>query len=275
MKKGMRAIAAGVLGLIVVVMGLLGGCGGGVSNIDTVTGLAKIAPAGTEVLMHLDMGEMRTDGDLSGILEEMDLEFSELGIEGINYETLDYFWIVMTSDYADELYVLGGTFDTAALGNALDEEFTRDEYRGVGIWAADDGAIAIYNSLLIFGSDGAVTGCLDVIAGAGTSAYDGNPDIRDVINRNPSGLINIVAIEEGFYETSAAMAMSIYKQSRDTARMSGSMKFGNEADAAEAAADMESDMDTSSGVAGATVDHRGLFVDFSAEMSMEDIGLFW
>ncbi len=146
----------------------------------------KKLPIYCDMLFFVDMGAVREDPfplpDIPGFLAGMEEVSDELGLD---IEELDY--VGMGIEGLEAVSLLGD-FNLDAVADELDnnDEYERDEYKGIDIWEDSQGGwTALLPGCIIGGSRDAVTGCIRVIQDNDKPLYD-NHDLRAVVERLPN-----------------------------------------------------------------------------------------
>jgi len=277
MKSKVLTILSGLL--VVTLLGalILLGCGSGGGSFTNLTGLVKMAPQDSGEIIFIDVNKLKSDSDFGELYEEMKDSFEYTiaagsGEDIMDFDDIHYIGMVMV-DYG-EVILINGDFNLDAIRDQLkDEDYDKDDYMGVEIWYGYSDTVAIHNGTLILGDEDDVEKCIEVIDDPETSAYEKNEDVRDVVKEVSSGLFSTVIIGP-FYPGADAVGMSFSKVNADLMKFSGCFKFDDNEDAEDALNDIESDIE-SGDFYSVEVSRSGNLVKFSAEMDMEEAGLFW
>ena len=277
MKNKVLTVLSGLL--IVILFGalLLPGCDGGGGSFTSLSGLAKMAPQDSGTIFFIDVKKFKSDEDFSELYEEMKDSFEYEITAGSDTDIMDFddiHYIGMGVVNYGEVIWLNGDFNLDAIRDQLeDEDYDKDEYLGVEIWYGDNDAVAIHNSTLILGDENGVEEAIEVIADPEISVYKKNEDMRDVITELSPGLYSMVTIE-AFYPGAGGVGMAFSKVNADLMEFSGCFLFEDNEDAEDALSDIEGDME-SSDFYSVEVSRSGSLVKFSAEIDMDEAGLFW
>ncbi|HEY96558.1 MAG TPA: hypothetical protein G4O16_00040 [Dehalococcoidia bacterium] len=274
-----KALAV-LLGLLVVTTFgavLMVGCDSGGGGFSSLTELIRMAPYDVEMVLFVDFKKIMSDPDFEELYEEMKESFeSSIGSASdrdiINFDDIHYIGLVMV-DY-EEIILINGDFNLDIIRESLeDEDFDKDSYGGVEIWYGYSGAVAIHDGALILGDDEGVVKSVEALVNPDKSAYEKNKDIRDVTDELSSGLFSMVTAE-AYYPGADAAGMTISKLNSELIKFSGCIIFGNSEDAEDSLRNIELDME-SEDFYHLKVSRSGNFVKFSAEIDIEESGIFW
>ena len=273
-----RKVLTGLSGLLVVILFsalLLTGCGGG-GSFTSLAGLAKMAPQDSGTILFIDVKKIKADKDLGDMYDSMqdDFEYEMFASElGIDFDDIHY--LAMTEVDFYEVTWISGDIDLDALRDNLDDyDYDKDDYRGVEIWYGYGDAVAIHNGTLIIGDEDSVEESIKAVVDPERSLYEKNEDVRDVIKELTGGLFSMLSAE-GYYPGARAVGMTFSKLNTDTMELSGCFKFDDEDDAEDALSDIERDLESGDMYRAADVSQSGNFVEFSAEIDIEEADLFW
>ena len=277
MKSKVLTVLSGLLVVILFSTLLFSGCDGGGGSFTSLTGLAKMAPQDSGTIVFIDVKKIMSDRDFSGLFENMKDSFEYAIAAGSDTEIMDFDDIhylgMVEVDYREVIWI-NGDFNLDALREQMnDEVYDKDEYLGVEIWYGDYDTVAIHDDTLIIGDEDDVEKSIEAIVDPETSSYEKNEDIRDVIKELSSGLISMVTVE-AFYPGAGAAGMTFSKANADLMKFAGCFRFDDSEDADDALNDIENDME-SEDFYRIDVSRSGNLVKFSAEIDMEDAGLFW
>jgi hypothetical protein len=273
-----KKVLTGLSGLLVIILFstlFLTGCGGG--SFTSVTGLVKMAPQNVQVILFLDFKKIGSDSDFSELYEDMRASFeSDISTTGsdldfMDFEDIHYLGVVQVN--GREIVWINGDLNLNAIRAELENKFDKDDYRGIEVWYSYGQAIAIHNGALLIGDESSVMGSLEAIVNPEKSAYRANKDIRSVVDRLSSGLFSVI-LADSYYQGSNAVAMTYLKINSEMMKLTGSFIFDNEEYAEDAMNDIKNDME-SGGLVEVTSRRSENFVEFSAEIDIEDSGLFW
>ncbi len=277
MKSKVLTVLSGLLVVTLLSALLLPGCDGGGGGFTSLTGLAKMAPQDTGTIFFIDVIKFKSDKDFSELYEEMKDSFEYEINAGSDTDIMDFDdinYIGMGVVNYGEVIWLNGDFNFDAIRDQLkDDDYDKDDYMGVEIWYGYSDVVAIHNNTLILGGEDGVEESIEVIADPETSVYEKNEDVRDVIREMSPGLFSIIMAGE-FYPGAGAAGMAFSKVNADLMKFSGCFLFDDSEDAEDALSDIESDME-SSDFSRVDVSRSGNLVKFSAEIDMEEAGLFW
>lgn len=273
-----RKVLTGLSGLLVVILFsalLLPGCGGG-GSFTSLAGLAKMASQDSGTIIFIDLKKMKADKDLDELYDEMKDSFEyEIAATGSDMGFDDIHYLGMTEVNGREVVWINGDLDLDVLRDALeDDDYDRDDYRGVEIWYGYGDAVAIHNGTLIIGDEDSVEDSIKAIVDPERSIYEKNEDIRDVVKELSCGLFSMLIVEE-YYPGACALGMTFSKLNTDTLAFSGCFKFDDEDDAEDAMSDIESDLESGDMYRTVDVSQSGSFVEFSAEINIEEAGPLW
>lgn len=277
MKNKALAILLGLLVIIPFGATLLAGCDGGGSGFSSITELTKMSPQDTQTVLFVDFKKIKSDSDFEEMYEQMKESFeyslsSAADRDILNIDDIHYIGLVMM--YYDQVILMDGDFNLDAIRESLgDEDFDKDNYMGVEIWYGDNDAIAIHGGVLIVGNEDGVEKSVEAIADPATSAYEKNKDIRDVVGELSSGIFSMVTIVESYPGVDAA-GLAFSKVNSELLKFSGCFKFGDSEDAEDSLRDIELDME-SEDFYHLKVSRSGNYVKFSAEIDIEESGIFW
>jgi len=277
MKSKVLTVLSGLLVVILFGALLLPGCDGGGGSFTSLSGLAKMAPQDSGTIFFIDVKEFKSDSDFSELYEEMKASFEYEITAGSDTDIMDFDdiqYIGMGVVNYGEVIWLNGDFNLDAIRDQLmDENYDKDDYMGVEIWYGSGDVVAIHNGTLILGDEDGVEEAIEVIADPEISVYEKNEDIRDVISELSPGLFSMVTIE-AFYPGADGVGMAFSKVNADLMEFSGCFLFEDNEDAEDALSDIEGDME-SSDFYRVDVSRSGSLVKFSAEIDMDEAGLFW
>ena len=273
-----RKVLTGLSGLLVVILFsalLLTGCGGG-GSFTSLAGLAKMAPQDSGTILFIDVKKIKADKDLGKLYDEMKDGFEdEITAGGSDMDFDDIHYMGMTQVNYREVIWVNGDLDLDELRNELEEDdYDKDDYRGVEIWYGYGDAVAIHNGTLIIGDEDSVEESIKAVVDPERSLYEKNEDVRDVIKELTGGLFSMLSAE-GYYPGARAVGMTFSKLNTDTMELSGCFKFDDEDDAEDALSDIERDLESGDMYRAADVSQSGNFVEFSAEIDIEEADLFW
>ena len=274
-----RKIVPVLIGLLVVVVGgtgLLTACSSsGGSQVSDLASLVKMTPEDTSSIIFIDAYKLRSDKDLGEKYNEMMEGFEDEVISsetGMDIDDIDY--IAMTEFNFEQIAWISGDFDFEAIREYNSKnDYEKDEYKGVEIWYGPNSALAIHNNTLITGNEDSVKGCIDVIDDPKKSIYELNEDIRDVIETLPDGLFSMIS-GYAFHPDANTMGMTYLKVDADTLKASGILKFDNEDDADSAFRELKEEMDSDE-ISDFQISRSKELVEFSAEIDIDEAGLFW
>jgi hypothetical protein len=273
-KKKVFAVFSGLMVVIFCSTALVTGCNSG-SRVTDLTSLAKMTPEDTSSIIFIDAYKLRSDKDLDELYNDMMEGFEDEVISseaGMDIDDIDC--IAMTEFDYEQVAWISGDFDFKAIRDYYDKnDFEKDEYKGVEIWYGPENSLAIHNNTLIAASEDAVKGCIDVIDDPKKSIYELNEDVRDVIEIIPDGLFSIIS-GYAFHPDAKVMGMTFAKLNADTFKASGVFKFDIEEDAESALSDLKEEMDTDE-VSNFQISQSKELVEFSAEIDIDEAGLFW
>jgi hypothetical protein len=277
MKSKALTVLVGLLVVTLLSALLLPGCDGGGGGFTSLTGLAKMTPQDTGTIFFIDVIKFKSDSDFRELYQEMkDLFEYEIAADSdadiMDFDDIHY--IGMAEVNYGEVIWLNGDFNLDAIRDQLkDDDYDKDDYMGVEIWYGDNDAVAIHNSTLILGDEDGVEESIEAITDPDTSVYEKNENMRDVISELSPGLFFMVTIE-AFYPGASGVGMAFSKVNADLMEFSGCFLFDDNEDAEDALSDIEGDME-SSDFYRVDVSRSGNLVKFSAEMDMEEAGVFW
>jgi hypothetical protein len=270
-----RKIVPVLIGLLVVVVGgtgLFTACSD-VGGFNDLTSLAKSTPEDVGMIIFIDVKSVRSDKDLNELYNEMMEGFEGEIIPsrmGINIDDIQY--IAMTEIY-NPVVRMGGDFDFDAIRDYnLENDYEKDEYKGVEIWYDTDNALAIHDNTLITGNKDSIKECIDVINDPKKSIFELNEDIRDIVNNLPDGPISVVS-EEGLFPDANAMGTTLTKVNADTFKESSVFKFNTEDGAESALNDIKEDMDSDE-ISNFQISRSKELIEFSFEVDIDKAGLF-
>ena len=277
MKNKVLTVLSGLLVVILFGALLLPGCDGGGGGFTSLSGLAKMTPQDSGTIFFIDVKKFKSDEDFSELYEEMKDSFEYEITAGSDTDIMDFddiHYIGMGVVNYGEVIWLNGDFNLDAIRDQLeDEDYDKDEYLGVEIWYGYSDTLAIHNGTLILGDEDGVEEAIEVIAYPEISVYEKNEDIRDVISGLSPGLFSMVTIE-AFYPGAGGVGMAFSKVNADLMEFSGCFLFEDNEDAEDALSDIEGDME-SEDFYSIEVSRSGNLVKFSAEIDMDEAGLFW
>jgi hypothetical protein len=275
MKKKVLTVLSGLLVTILFSALCLTGCGGG--SFTSVNDLVRMAPQDTQAILFIDFKKLGSDSDFSELYEDMKASFESdittagSGYDFMNFEDIHYLGLVQVNN--QEVVWINGALNLNAIRAELENEYDKDDYQGVEIWYGFGHAVAIHNGALIIGDENGVEESIEAIIEPERSAYEANEDVRGVVDKLSSGLFSVI-LAESFYQGSSAVAMTFLKINSDVMKFTGCFVFDNEGNAEDAVSDIESDMELG-GFAEVASRRSGNFVEFSAEVDIEDSDIFW
>lgn len=277
MKSKVLTILTGLLMVTLLFALILSGCGGEAGSFTSLTSLAKMAPSDTNTIFFVDVKSFKSDEIFSELYEEMKDSFAYTINAGsvddvMSFDDIHYIGTGVSG--SGEIIWLTGDFNFEAIREQLkNDDYTQNDYNDVEVWYGSADVIAIHNSTLIIGDEGAVEESVATIGAPEKSVYQTNRDIRDVIGAMSSGLYSLVFIEP-FYPGSSAVGISFSKLDADLMKFSGCFKFENNEDAEDTLSVIKSDMEESE-FYNVEVRRSGNLAKFSAEINMEEADLFW
>jgi len=275
-KNKMLAVFSYLLVIIFCSTVLITGCSGsGGIQVTDLTSLTKMTPEDSNTVIFMDASNLRMDKDLGDLYTKMMEGFEDAVMSsetGMNIDNINSFAI--TELDFEQVVWISGDFDFEAIREYNEKnDYEKDEYKGVEIWYGTDNALAIHNNTLITGNEDSVKECIDVIDDPKKSIYELNEDIRDVIEILPDGLFSMVS-GYAFHPDANTMGMTYAKLNADTFKASGVMKFDNEDDADSAFRELKEDMDSDE-ISNFQISRTKELVEFSAEVGIDEAGLFW
>lgn len=263
-------IAGGLTGIIcIIVCGvlLLTGCSSNKASINDVKGLAGIIPAGSSNIVHFDIEKIRQDGELKDMYESMSAS-NEFSIE-LDISLDDVYYYCMSETNFELVTMLSGNLDFKDIRDQLGNIDYRDEvYMDAEIWLSGSGAVAIVDDILIIGPEDGVKGSIEIMTADGASIYDDDQDLKDVIDKLPSGLITAI-LNTTYYTDSTSMGYSIHKVDSGTMEMNALVKFKNSDAAAEAISVISDELDNEDVFSEFNISQENEYVEFSVELSSE------
>jgi hypothetical protein len=278
MKKQFLAVIILMLSTIVCSTFLFTGCDSvGSTSISDTAGLAKLAPEGTGMIMHMDIKKLRADKNLEDFYDEMADGFSYIfsgqSEPDAGLDDIDYFGMIQVDYY--EVMVVSGNIDVNMIRESLTKGgYTEDTYLDTEIWIRHSDSTAIHGDILIIGEDEGVREVIKVIIDDSDSAHDKNADLRGILDKVPGGFMTMVT-DEVFREYDGAIiaAMTFNAKDSETLKMTGLIKF-EDRDSAKAGLDFV-EVDMSRAFLNLDVSQDKEYVSFDAEMDMEEGGFFW
>lgn len=229
---------------IVVLFSLLASvivCIGCASRAGALGMMEKI-PEDTALFIFTDINAMRADDDLNNLYEDIVGEYDYLADYGIQFKDINSLTL------GDDVFILEGKIDLGELKDKLEDYFNEGEYNNVEVWKSSFGWVAIVNNLIIIGAEDGVKDCLGVIK-EGEDSLSDNSDVKNTIDRLPSGIMTMLTVGGTFTETGdmynglEVVGMSFEKKDADTIKATAALKFKEENIAHDAIDEIENDLE--------------------------------
>ncbi len=252
----------GIIGILMSGLGLAAGCttitGGGFRDL---TSLARMAPAGTGIIIYVDIKRLREDTNLGEMYRALVADFDyEFGDMGIRMSDIRHFGVISVDYEAVTVIATDQSLDTVR--GKLAEGGQRGDYLGTELWQHSYGqALAIHDGTLLVGTEDSVKVCLNAIHNKHT-VYESNADIRHVLLRLSDGLIaSLLSLSE--LSPTIGPAVIIDEKISTTSMIQQSvMKFGSESEAAEAEAEIMASPEEIDEI-GLSLSRSGYFLEIS------------